>query len=210
MASSKYLGELIRIARDVMPSLQYDLQNASTTFSLQAACQKMFDTLGFVLHHCIQEAAANMQAAPVAAQPVPQPTPIVRPAPIVPVAAPLQRSFPAPQHLADAIASLPPPPALSQPLTAPPAVTGMPDVQAQPGVASVFITSQGTQVIAPGGAKTVLPPGAAVDLAASAGLPPELPPAPPGVEQIVLPPGGGMSPELAAALATRSTDVPTT
>ena len=72
-------------------------------------------------------------------------------------------------------------------------------------VAEVYVTNQGTKVIPPGGSgpTVVLPPGAAVDLTATTGRPVP-PPAPPGVSQVVLPPGGGMTPEVAAALAGRT------
>lgn len=212
--SSKYFPELVRIARDVMPSLQYDLQNASTTFSLQSACQRIFETLAVVLHHCILDAAETAQAsAPPPAPETPKIQVQARPAPqpVVPVAP----RFPTPQHAAISrsilsdVAALPPPATVAMPSSvAPPSVS--PDMPVQAGVASVFITAQGTQAFSPSGVKTVLPPGEAVDLSATSGAAPELPYAPPGVEQIILPPGGGMSPELAAALASRTGEPPTT
>ena len=80
----------------------------------------------------------------------------------------------------------------------------MSEINVQPGVTNVVITPHGTRVIAPTGASTVLPAGEAVDLAASTGRP-IVPPAPPGVDNIVLPPGGGLTPDVVAALVSRTT-----
>ena len=66
-------------------------------------------------------------------------------------------------------------------------------------MAEVVITPQGTRVIPPvGGQAVTLPPGSAVDLVGMGR--PVPPPAPPGVAQVVLPPGGVLTPEAAAAL----------
>lgn len=199
---SPHLRELIRIAREDMKGLQYDLQNASHTLALRPVCERLFEIVGLILHHVIIESVESIQPAPpVASAPPAPPAPPPAPRP-VPVALP-RVVLPA-NPVADSL-GLPPPPSLSQPAPTIPAVPGMPSAQAQPGVANVFLTTERTEVVAASGAKTVLPRGATIDLAASAGLPPEPPPAPPGVEQVILPPGGGMSPELQAALATRST-----
>jgi len=82
------------------------------------------------------------------------------------------------------------------------------DVPIQPGVANVVITANGITAIAPSGQRTTLPPGEAVPIEATSGAPPEPPEAPEGVAQVVLPPGGGMTPELLAAIGNRSQDQP--
>lgn len=208
---TKYLAELIRIAKEDMPILQYDVQNAVTPLSQQPLMQKMFNIMGYMLHHQIRATVAALQGQ--AAQPPAAPAPAPAPVP-VPVARPVQRIAPAvfpriPAYTpptGDPLGiDLPPPPAVAQrqpstAFTSP--VAGMPDAPVQPGVANVFITSQGTQVISPTGAKTVLPPGEAVDASATTGVP-ELPPPPEDGENVVLPPGGGMTPEVLAALASR-------
>jgi len=114
----------------------------------------------------------------------------------------------APLPMARAVPDLlPPPPALAG--QAPPAgVQGIPDAPHQPGVANVTITPQGTHVITASGNRSVLPPGVAVPAEATSDDPPVPPEAPEGVENVVLPPGGGMSPDVAEALARRSTDEP--
>jgi hypothetical protein len=206
---SPHLRELIRIAREDMKGLQYDVQNASHPLALRPICERMFEIMGLLLHHVIIESVENIQPPQVTTAVPPAPPPRTAPAPAAPVpVAPVPVALPRPARpvanpVADAL-GLPPPPSFAQPTPAIPAVPGMPSAQAQPGVANVFLTTQGTEVVAATGAKTVLPAGAAVDLAASAGLPPEPPPAPPGVEQVILPPGGGMTPEMEAALAGRS------
>ena len=83
----------------------------------------------------------------------------------------------------------------------------MPDVNVQPGVTNVIITAQGTKVITPSGTTSVVPPGEHVGLEATLGTPPQ-PFVEPGVATVILPPGGGLSPEVAAALAGRSGQAP--
>ena len=196
--ASPHLKELIRIAREDMVGIQYDLQNASHPLALRPVCERMFEIMGLLLHHVVIESVENtMQNLPMPTPPAPAP------APVIPVVVPR----PARPATAIDVLGLPPPPSMTQPAPAVSAVPGMPSAQAQPGVTNVFLTTQGTQVVAPSGAKTMLPAGSAIDLAASAGTPPELPPAPPGVAQVVLPPGGGITPEIEAALAGRSNPV---
>lgn len=201
MNSSKYFNDLIQIARDRMPSLEYSIQNGSTVLALRECVSDLYKIVGIMLHHQIQETAERLSAGqkPIAPAPAPAVVPVIRPAPPRPVS---------PSGTLEAlIESLPPPPgsASSQSSSASLPIPGMPNVDIQPGVTNVTITSTGTHVVSPTGTRTVLPPNTPVDLAASA---PELPPAPPGVEQVVLPPGGRMSPELEAALAGRSNDQP--
>ena len=88
---------------------------------------------------------------------------------------------------------------------APASASGMPGI-APSDVAQVVITPQGTQVIPQAGSglsPVTLPPNTAVDLAHMTRQP-ELPPAPPGTAQVVLPAGGALPADVAAALAARS------
>jgi hypothetical protein len=206
--SQKYLRELIDFAQKEMPLLKNDLQNASTQYSLQAATQRLFNVLNYLLQHAIYSAyEAQSPEGPAAAPVAPvAPAPVVQPP--VPTA-PTEQHF-APVHhtptrpaTPGSLPVLPPPTAISQPTLAPSQLSGMPEVTIQPGVANVVITAQGTRVIAPSGVATTLPQGEAVDLAATTGRP-IVPEAPPGVDNIVLPPGGGMSPETLAALSNLS------
>ena len=193
--SQKYLNDLIRIAKVDLPSLQYDFNNASTLYALQAACQRLFNITGYLLYQAIHEATEQKGTQPLAAQVAPTPAP----APVsVPLISEPVFQLPIAQH-----DSLPPPPFITQPVAAPSAMPDDSGVTIQPGITNVMITAQGTRIVAPSGAATVLPPGEAVDLATSLGRP-ILPPAEPGVEQVILPPGGGMTPDLLAALASRT------
>jgi hypothetical protein len=187
--SQKYLKELIQYAQVEIPLLKYAFQNASTHYALQEACQKQFGLITYMLHHVILSAYDGAPAAP------PPPAPVVVAPPPPPPPAPRQSPS---GHLP----TLPDPAMIEQPSIAPTQMAGMAEVNIVPGTTNVIITPQGTRVIAPTGAATVLPAGEAVDLAASTGHP-EVPPAPPGVENIVLPPGGGMTPDVAAALESR-------
>lgn len=198
--ASPYLQKLIHIARHDVPSLQYDLQNAGTHYALQAAAQKLFEIVSYMLHHAIQDAVAqNPQAVPARRAPsaVAATTPI-RPAPVVAPA-------PAPSPTATDLLDLPPPPDMSQPSPgSPPSVSMTEAPPIQPGVANVFVTTQGTRVVAPDGSRALVPPGAPVSAELTSGQPPTPPEAPDGVQSVVLPPGGGMSPEVAAAIAGRT------
>jgi len=197
---SKYLPELVKIAQDEMLSLQYDIQNASTTFTLQAATQRLFNIVSYLLHDAILDAYSRMpQMSAIPAAPAQaQQAPIPEGAAHVPVMY---------------AGMLPPPPIVTQPtpasMNAAPSIPGVQDI-APSNVASVMITPQGTRVIPASGAgpAVTLPPGSAVDLATMTGRP-DLPPAPPGVAQVVLPPGGALPPEVASALAARSAPIPT-
>jgi hypothetical protein len=209
--NNKYLPTLIKMAREDLPALQFDLQNASTHFALQAATQKMFEVLGLVLHHTILESIANNQApnsAPDASSTTATPNQPSQPVRSVPARI-LPRSTPSslPQRIIPQSAfDLPPPPTMSAPVVNPaltPSSSLADAPAAQPGVLNVTITTQGTRVTTPAGTQAVLAPGEPVtsDVVSDT---PELPPPPEDGVNVVLPPGGGMSPEIEAALAGRS------
>jgi hypothetical protein len=207
----KYLKEMVHFAQHEMPSLKYDLQNASTHFALQAATQRLFNAFGYVLHTVILSAYDDLPQATPASPPqvVPSqmvPSQMVPATPILPATRLVAAAPPAPQPqlvVPGAFPQLPPPPAVEQPsCSAPVQIPGTPDVPIQPGVTNVIVTPQGTRVVAASGAVTELPPGEEVDLAAATGRP-VVPEAPPGVESIVLPQGGGLTPDVMAALSRR-------
>ena len=195
--STEFLPHLIQLAQvgGELASIQNDLQNASTTLALQDVVKRLFNVVSLHLYHSIHDAVGR--EGPPAAEPVRQPAPApVQQAPALSPQASMHSSFGLP--------GLPTrPPIISQPGLAPAAANGMPGI-APSDVANVVITPQGTQVIPPAGAGTpiTLPPNVAVDLAHMGGRP-ELPPAPPGVAQVVVPAGGAVTPDLAAALAAR-------
>lgn len=189
MSTNPRLQELIRLAQAEMASLQFDLQNASTHFSLQAATQRMFNVMINLLYFAVEEAYQE----PASAQPAPAPAPVPVSRPVAAVAT---------------LPMLPPAPLVGMPSPSSAPTMGLPpDAPIQPGITNVFVTPQGTQVVAASGASATLPPGEAVDLATATGRH-EPPPAPPGVAQVVLPPGGGISPEVAAALSAARTSPP--
>ena len=194
---TEFLPHLIQLAQvgGELASIQNDLQNASTTLALQDVVKRLFNVVSLHLYHSIHD-AVDRERQP-AAEPVRQPAPApVQQAPALSPQASMHSNFGLP--------GLPTrPPIISQPGLAPTSSNGMPGI-APSDVANVVITPQGTQVIPPAGAGTpiTLPPNVAVDLAHMGGRP-ELPPAPPGVAQVVVPPGGAVTPDLAAALASR-------
>jgi hypothetical protein len=195
--ATKYLRELVDFAQREVPLLKADLQNASTQYALQATCQRMFDILTYMLHHAIHAAYENGSAPAAAPAPAPAPPP--------PVAAPVQQ---APAFTQPAgMPRLPPPSLISQPVAGAPSDPTMADIPFQPGVANVIITAQGTKVVSPTGATSMVPPGEHVGLEATLGTPPQ-PYVEPGVATVVLPPGGGMSPDVLAALSQRSGQAP--
>jgi hypothetical protein len=171
--STQYVNDLVKFAREELPALHHDMQNASTQYTLWSACQRLFNIVSVLLHHNILEAyeklppGATLPATPTA---IPPPPMIVQPE----VAPAMIPGLPG---------------------------SGIPDI-APAGVAQVVITPTGTRVIPAGGTgpSVVLPPGSAVDLATMTGKP-DLPPAAPGVAQVVLPPGGAMPAAVADAIA---------
>jgi hypothetical protein len=184
---TKHTQELIRIVRDEIPSLRYDFQNGSTHYSLQAPCIKLLTIVEYLLHDAILDAVSPEQptAAPAPA-PIPVPVPVARPAFARPAAIDLPPLGNIAQSVAQSVAPVE-------------QIPGMADMPIQAGVANVFVTTQGTKVVGPTGQTAALPPGAAVSLADVTGVP-ELPPAPDGGVNVILPPGGGMSPDVAALL----------
>ena len=195
--STEFLPHLIQLAQvgGELASIQNDLQNASTTLALQDVVKRLFNVVSLHLYHSIHD-AVDRDGRP-AAEPVRQPAPApVQQAPALSPQASMHSSFGLP--------GLPTrPPTVSFPALTPASSNGMPGI-APSDVANVVITPQGTQVIpaAGTGSPITLPPNVAVDLAHMGGRP-ELPPAPPGVAQVVVPPGGAVTPDLAAALASR-------
>ncbi len=185
---NQYTEHLVGFARE-LPQLQYDMQNASTQNALWLVCQKTFNILQYMLHHAIMEAYQGAQPGTPTAQPA-QPAP----APAMSAIPPAFSSGPT----LPSVGMLPPPNPITQPGLAATQAPGIPDIAAS-GVAEVVITPQGTRVIPPvGGQAVTLPPGSSVDLVGMGR--PVPPPAPPGVAQVVLPPGGVLTPEAAAAL----------
>jgi hypothetical protein len=193
---TEFLPHLIQLAQvgGELASIQNDLQNASTTLALQDVVKRLFNVVSIQLYHSIHDAAGR--EGPQANEPVRQPSPV--PAPVQAPALSPQASM----HSSFGLPGLPSrPPIIQQPGLAPASSNGMPGITAS-DVANVVITPQGTQVIPPAGTGSpiTLPPNTAVGLAHMTGQP-ELPPAPPGVAQVVVPPS--ISPEVAAALAAR-------
>jgi hypothetical protein len=201
--TTAYFPPLVQLAQvgGELSSIQNDLQNASTTLALQDVVKRLFNVVSLHLYHTIHDTAGRMNDMG-AAQPQAPAAPVRAVAPVQQAPALSPQSS---MHSNFGLPGLPNrPPIISQPGLAPPASSGgMPGI-APSDVANVVITPQGTQVIPPAGAGApiTLPPNTAVDLARMSGRP-ELPPAPPGVAQVVVPQGGAVTPELAAALAAR-------
>jgi len=207
---SQYISDLVRIANE-MPSLQYEIEHASNPLSMMFAAGKLCQHVTYILHHVILDyyqrcgTAAPQPPQRVAAPAAPPPP--ARPqdhvcAPVL-VASQLAPARPAPPPATSSLPVAPAPPPVASP-------SPMADVPITPGVTNVTITPQGTTVTTPGGAQSRLPPGAPVPLELATDVPAVPPPAPEGYAQVVLPRGGSMPPDLAAALAARSSAEPLT
>lgn len=184
---SPYLNNLIHIAKVELPQLAYDVDNASTIFTLQKAAKEMLNILMYVVHHSVlsdpsvataQAAAARAAAAAPSLPPPPAGFRYVRGAdqriyleqipvqPAVATAMPVGHA-PAVDHF--------PSQAPAAPATAmPPPAFGLPPIgrpAAEPGgavpVAEVTITPQGSRVAVPGQPVMVMPPGVPVDAASA-------------------------------------------
>jgi len=183
--STKYLSQLLYFANEDLPQLSHDLVNASTLYTQQAALQRMHNILTYLVHTAILNAYENGQPS---GKPAPAPAPAAQ--------AETARA-PAPPILRAAIPPGPLP--LGAMAAQRPAPTG--------GPVEVFVTPQGSRAHIPGMPVAAFPPGTTVDTAQF--IHPAATPFPPPITaDVILPQGGGLSPEVAAALAGRSSDAP--
>ena len=175
---SPYLNNLIQIAKEELPLLQYDIEHASTIFTLQATCKRMHDILAYLTHHVIlsdpavaQHTRSLQPSKPIqeTAEPTGHP--------------PAQNYYP---HLAPAISPI----AHHVPNGNLPPI-GQQIVQSS-NVVEVVMTKGQTKVIPPKGIPIIAPAGVPVDTTTLGH----------GAD-VVLPQGGQMTPELMAALQNR-------
>ena len=187
-----YYQSLIQLVQPggELEQLQHDVENASTALAQRETNQRMFNLNANLIYHCISltEELIRLRVLQRGQQAAPTPTPVIAPAP----AAPAYYTFPAPPSIA-----------MLRP-SAPSASAGLPGTSeiSPTDVPQVVITPSGTKVIPPAGsgaAAVVVPPNTPVRLDQVGGPPAPAAP-PPG---IVVPQGGIVTPELAAALASR-------
>lgn len=202
--SSPHLNTLIKIAREDLPQLTYDINNAATLYTLQEAVKKLHNIIAYIVHHTVLS-DPNVQAAMATRAPAPQP----RYAPAAPQnygqgygqapigSAPPMDYYPHDERRSTVPMQQAPAPVSTNPLGLPNIGGEVDEAPPNSGVAEVTITPQGTRVNVPGAGSMRLPPGTAVQLA------PEEPP--PGV---VLPRGGAMTDEVNAALAASQSSPP--
>lgn len=226
--SSPYLRNLIQIAQVDLPQLAHDLENASTIYTVQEAAKRMHNIVTYLVHHVVLSDPSTIAAAAAAREQQPPPLPAPPPgykyvrgqdgrvylAPVtgVPQQAPTIGHAPAVDHYPSQIPAVPV--ATPSPLSAAlPLVSltplGSPAPEApNPGqgsrVAEVSITPQGTRVALPGRPPQTLPPGVPVDAGGGFAERQQGPVS----GDVTLPEGGGMTPEVAAALSRRSNDPP--
>lgn len=180
------LAQLVQPGGD-LEQLQHDVENASTALAQRETNQRMFNLVATLLYHNIvlTEELVKQGILKRNRPASPAPTPVAAPAPAAP-------SYP----------SFPLPPSISLPrLSAPAGLPGTNEISPS-DVPQVVITPGGTKVIPPVGSSTapvVLPPNTHVHLD-QVGGPPSPPPG------VVIPQGGIVPPELAAALASRGNE----
>jgi hypothetical protein len=184
-AQRDLLPALIQIAEVNLPQLKHEIDtNGSALYKLQAAVSELHTIVTYCIHHMIDERRRLMAlGGATAAAPTATATPTPAQAPQRFVPATVQRPTLPPLGAAAPIAPLAPSPG-------PAAVDRGP-------VMEVTITPAGTRATVPGIATPiVVPPGTPIDktMLAASGVPT-------GEGEIVLPQGGEMSPEVAAALA---------
>ena len=194
---TEYLPHLIQLAQvgGELASIQNDLQNASTTLALQDVVKRLFNVESLHLYHSIHDAVNRdgQQAVEPVRQPAPAP---VQQAPALSPQASMHSSFGLPGLIPNR------PPIISQPGLAPPPPTACPASRrptsptcdhspGDPG--DPRSRDRGTDHPAPQRGGRFRPHV----------RPAQLPLAPPGVAQVVVPAGGAVTPELAAALAAR-------
>lgn len=106
--SKMYLRELIEFAQKEVPLLGNDFQNASTQYSLQACCQRLFNLTTYMLHHIVHAACEGGSVATEAPAPAAPPSPVVVPSQQPPTGMP-RLPLPIPSHSRSP--ALPPSPA---------------------------------------------------------------------------------------------------
>ena len=185
---SRHLPTLLKIAQETLPQLEYDVNNSTgSLYTIQATLKTMNLVLTYLVHHALLDAEEKGQIR-LAPEPVQQP-----PAPRLPYQQPL--------HQPPAMPSGPSLPSDVSIGAGPSAPVGGPQTE-------VFMTAHGTKVVAPGAAPMVVPPGQPVDAASLVrpSIPIGIPTVPtgPAPMEVVLPRGGGMAPETAAAVAAAS------
>lgn len=185
-----YYQQLIELvqAGGELEQLQHDVENASTALAQRETNQRMFNLTANLIYHCVSLTEELVRRGVLQrsqpATPAPAPAPVLAPV----AAAPAYAAFPSPP----AIAMLRP--------SAPASLPGTNEITPS-DVPQVVITPGGTRVIPPAGsgvAPVVAPPYTPVRLDQVSGSPLAAPP--PG---IVVPQGGIVTPELAAALSSR-------
>jgi hypothetical protein len=162
----KLLAELIRMQGE-LPQLQYDFQNASTTFALQAACQRMFNITSYLTHFTTDLALEILKErqGPSATAEFTKPKEEIQAPPAAPALGPATQPVRvlSPIHTTpEANDELPPSitqTSLGDPTPVASAQSVEASIQGKPGETSVFIGSQGTVVIPPSGRKIELPAG---------------------------------------------------
>jgi hypothetical protein len=202
---SKYIPILEKMAREEIPSLQFDVQSATNTYQLREVLTRALNILSYVVHdRVLDEYAARSPQPPAPTRMVPRQAP--PPPPQVQAVPPAP---PAPRAVSPQLPALPPPISAVQPGPSP-TIQGVPsDAIVRKGETNVIITAHGTTVVGPGGQTSSLAPGEPVPAELTSGLPPVPPPAPEGVANVVLPQGGaGLTPDVEAALANLSADRP--
>ena len=182
-----YHQQLIQLVQPggELDQLQHDVENASTALAQRETNQRMYNVTSLLLYHCVFLTEELIRAKIVPQHQPTVPTPSLAPAP-----APAARAYPA----------FPAPPSIAMLRPAPSqGVPGNNEITPS-DVPQVVITPEGTRVIPPAGsgaAAVVLPPNTPVHLDQVGATPANPPPG------IVVPQGGIVTPELAAALASR-------
>ena len=194
------LSLLIHYAQHEMATLKYNAENASTIFTCQDVVKKMVHLIEVMLQHIIIE-TPNLQQriAQPPPRPVSPPAPVYQQQPVYAQQAPVGYQPPA-QHFP----GLQPQVQMAPPAFHPGYAGGLNNfgpTGAPSNVTEVMITPTETRVIPPAGQPIVVPPGYPVDAVAYGTAQVAPVSAPVAIEgEIILPKGGGMTPEVMAAI----------
>jgi len=64
MPKTKHLEHIVQLIHNELPSLRYDLENASTVYTVQQCAQRVFNLVQLVLYHLVEDTYGKVPLPP--------------------------------------------------------------------------------------------------------------------------------------------------